>query len=67
MKRNSKLALYIAYYLSRFNEEGLQKLGYETWKQAYEDISLKLDININTIKNRRDEFDPIHGHRAGWH
>lgn len=60
-------SIYISYYLSRFNEEAIKNLGYQTWKQAFEDLSYKLKINKHTIKNWRDEFDPFHGHRAGWH
>lgn len=59
--------IFISYYLSRFNEEAIRNLGYQTWKHAFEDLSEKLKINKHTIKNWRDEFDPFHGHRAGWH
>jgi len=60
-------AIIISYYLSRFNNEAVNNLGYQTWKDAFEDLSEKLQINKHTIKNWRDEFDPFHGHRAGWH
>lgn len=60
-------AIIISYYLSRFNYEAVNNLGYQTWKDAFEDLSEKLQINKHTIKNWRDEFDPFHGHRAGWH
>jgi hypothetical protein len=60
-------AVIISYYLSRFNNEALNNLGYNSWKDAFEDLSEKLQINKHTIKNWRDEFDPFHGHRAGWH
>ena len=67
MQEKHKLTLYKSYYLSRFNEEGLKKLGYSTWNKAYEDISVKLDVKKYTVRNQRDDFDPIHGHRAGWY
>ena len=67
MDEKHKLTLYISYYLSRFNEEGLRKLGYLTWNKAFEDIAKKLQVNSHSVKNWRDEFDPIHGHRAGWY
>lgn len=60
-------AIIISYYLSRFNNEAINNLGFQTWKDAFEDLSEKLQINKHTIKNWRDEFDPFHGHRAGWH
>ena len=67
MKDNHKLALYIAYYLSRFNIEGLQNLGYSTWNEAFSDISRKLNVNFHSVRNWRDEFDPLFNHRAGWY
>ncbi|WP_352421422.1 DUF3883 domain-containing protein [Proteiniphilum sp.] len=64
---NNEQAIVVSYYLSRFNDEAVNKLGYKTWKDAFDDLSEKLQINKHTIKNWRDEFDPFHGHRAGWH
>jgi hypothetical protein len=64
---NNEQAIIVSYYLSRFNDEAVNNLGYQTWKDAFEDLSKKLLINKHTIKNWRDEFDPFHGHRAGWH
>lgn len=67
MEENHKLTLYVSYYLSRFNEDGLNNLGYSTWNEAFDDISKRLNVNRHSVKNWRDEFDPIHGHRAGWY
>lgn len=67
MEEKHKLVLYISYYLSRFNEVGLRKLGYSTWNKAFDDIAKKLKVNSHSVKNWRDEFDPIHGHRVGWY
>ena len=64
---NNEQAIVVSYYLSRFNSEAVNNLGYKTWKDAFDDLSDKLQINKHTIKNWRDEFDPFHGHRAGWH
>lgn len=64
---NNEQAIIVSYYLSRFNDEAVNNLGYKTWKDAFDDLSEKLQINKHTIKNWRDEFDPFHGHRAGWH
>lgn len=65
--KNKEQAIVVSYYLSRFNDEAVNNLGYKTWKDAFDDLSDKLQINKHTIKNWRDEFDPFHGHRAGWH
>lgn len=64
---NNEQAIVVSYYLSRFNDVAVNNLGYRTWKDAFDDLSDKLQINKHTIKNWRDEFDPFHGHRAGWH
>ena len=67
MGNSHKLALYVAYYLSRFDDVALTNLGYSTWKNAFDDIGEKLNVKRHSVKNWRDEFDPLFGHRAGWH
>jgi hypothetical protein len=67
METNHKLALYVAYYLSRFNNDALKNLGYVNWNNAYIDISEKLNVNRHSVRNWRDEFDPLFEHRAGWY
>jgi hypothetical protein len=67
MENNHKLALYVAYYLSKFNNEALTNLGYGTWNDAFDDIGKRLKVNRHSVKNWRDEFDPLFEHRAGWH
>jgi len=63
---NNHLAIIIAFYLSKFDREGLLNLGYKNDSEAFEEISLILDVKKNYIKFRRDEFDPIHPWRKGW-
>ncbi|MDE3235482.1 MAG: DUF3883 domain-containing protein [Bacteroidota bacterium] len=67
MEPTHKLTLYISYYLSRFNNEALDNLGYTTWNNAFEDIGKRLNVKPHSVKNWRDEFDPLFGHRAGWY
>lgn len=67
MEENHTLTLYISYYLSRFNNVGLGKLGYSSWNNAFQDIAIRLKVNEHSVKNWRDEFDPLHGFRKGWH
>jgi hypothetical protein len=64
--KNNELAIIIAFYLSKFDKEGLRNLGYKTDSEAFKDISVILGIKTNYIKFRRDEFDPIHPWRKGW-
>lgn len=67
MEKNHKLTLYVSYYLSRFNNEALANLKYTTWNSAFEDIAKMLKVKPHSVKNWRDEFDPLFGHRAGWY
>jgi hypothetical protein len=55
-------------FLSKFDEEGLKKLGFETFKEAYNVIGYALGGKPASIKNYRDEFDPLFPNpRRGWH
>lgn len=67
MSIDHKLALYVAYYLSRFNETAYQNLGFGTQRETHIRLGAILKTKPHTIKNMRDQFDPYHGHRAGWH
>ncbi len=67
MEKSHKLTLYVSYYLSRFNNEALANLNYTTWNNAFEDIGKRLNVKPHSVKNWRDEFDPLFGHRAGWY
>ncbi|MBK9391250.1 MAG: hypothetical protein IPN68_14040 [Bacteroidetes bacterium] len=63
---NNELAIIIAFYLSKFDKDGIHKLGYRNDADAFEKISNTLGIKKNYLKFRRDEFDPIHSWRRGW-
>lgn len=68
MEKNNKLALIVAYYLSKFDNEGLKELGYKSFKECFEDIGKMLGVKPSTIKNMREEFDPLHPNkRVGWY
>lgn len=68
MNQNNQKALVFAYYLSKFDLLALSELGFKTWNEAYEYSSSIWDIKSATIKNMRDEFDPIMDNpRAGWY
>jgi len=67
MEINHKLSLYVCYYLARFDKLALVNLGYKNWETAFIDISQKLDVKKHSVRNWRDEFDPLFGYRAGWH
>jgi len=68
MKTENELALIIAFYISKFDRQGIENLGYTTFNAAYKDIERKLGVKATSLKNRRDEFDPIHeNERVGWY
>ena len=65
MENNHKLGLYVSYYLSRFDKEAYQNLGYGKQVPTHKKIGELLEINFHTIRNWRDQFDPLHGHKLG--
>jgi hypothetical protein len=68
MDPENKLALVVAYYLSKFDKDAYSSLGYSVYNQAHQEIGQRLGVKANTIKNMRDEFDAIHDNpRAGWY
>ncbi|MEB7454368.1 MULTISPECIES: protein NO VEIN domain-containing protein [Lysinibacillus] len=66
MDKREKL-LITAFYLAKFDRVAYANLGYSKINQAHEEIGRKLGYKGNSVKNRRDDFDPLFGHRAGWH
>ncbi|WP_170937558.1 DUF3883 domain-containing protein [Terribacillus saccharophilus] len=73
MEKNHKLALIVAYYLSRFYVDEKDRTPLENIEiytgitRAFDEIGKRLNVKPKTIKNMRDHFDPLHGHRKGWH
>lgn len=67
MKNNHKLGLYVAYYLSRFNKTAYKNLGFGNLYTTHQKIGERLSVPANTVRNWRDQFDPLFGHRVGWH
>lgn len=68
MKPENELAMVVALYLSKFGEEGLEHLGYRSYRQAFEEVGRSLNVKPNSVKNWRDEFDPYYDNkRKGWY
>ena len=68
MSNASRLALVLAFYLSKYDSAALRALGYKGFTAAFRDIGSRLGISAAAVKNKRDDFDPLHdNHRAGWH
>ena len=55
-------------YLSKYDSHGLKKLGFESFQEAFNVIGYGLGSRPASIKNYRDEFDPLFPNkRQGWH
>ncbi|MCX6854395.1 MAG: DUF3883 domain-containing protein [Verrucomicrobia bacterium] len=54
-------------FLSKFDEAGLSALGFETFTEAFNALGYGLGGRPASIKNYRDEFDPLFPNkRQGW-
>ena len=61
-------AIVAGLYLSKFDVEGLGCLGFDSFVQAFNVIGLALGVQPASVKNYRDEFDPLFPNdRRGWH
>ena len=54
-------------YLSKFNSLALKNLGFNSFVEAFNVIGYTLGSRAASIKNYRDEFDPLSNTRKGWH
>ena len=55
-------------YLSKYDSLGLKELGFESFVEAFNVIGYALGSKPASIKNYRDEFDPLFPNkRKGWH
>lgn len=68
MTEENHLALIVALFLSKFDVHSYEVLGYKSWVQAFADIGDRLGAKPNTIKQMREQFDPLFPNsRVGWH
>ena len=68
MTPENRLALIVALYLSKFDVVAYQALGYNNWTQALEIIGQQLGVKPNTVKQMREQFDPLYPNpRVGWY
>jgi len=55
-------------YLSKYDAAGVKALGFESFVEAFNVIGYALGAKPASIKNYRDEFDPLFPNaRKGWH
>lgn len=54
-------------YLSKYDSFGLRKLGFKSFREAFNVIGYAMGSQPASIKNYRDEFDPLlPNRRKGW-
>jgi len=51
MENNHKLALYVSYYLSRFDKIAYERLGFGKQQLTHKRIGEILGVNPHTIQN----------------
>ncbi len=67
INKREKLIL-VGLYLSKYDSLGLKRLGLESFTEAFNVIGYALGSKPASIKNYRDEFDPLFpNRRKGWH
>lgn len=67
LSKRDKLIL-AGLFLSKFDQEGLQTLGFNGFVEAFNAFGFGLGGRPTSIKNYRDEFDPFFPNsRKGWH
>ena len=67
MKPENELALIAGFYLAKFDRQGVINLGFNSFRQAFDEIGKRLGVKPNTVKNMRDQFDPMYDARVGWY
>lgn len=60
--------ILVGLYLSKYDSVGLKKLGFDSFSEAFNAFGYGLGAKPASIKNYRDEFDPLFpNRRKGWH
>ena len=63
---NKKLML-AGMFLSKFNRQGLEALGYKSLREAYNSFALAVGVKPSSVKLYMQEFDPYFPNaRKGW-
>jgi hypothetical protein len=60
--------ILVGLYLSKYDSLGLKRLGFDSFVEAFNVIGYAMGSKPASIKNYRDEFDPLFpNRRKGWH
>jgi Protein NO VEIN, C-terminal len=61
-------AILAGLYLAKYDSSGLRQLGFANFVEAFNVIGTALGVRPSSVKNYRDEFDPLFPNgRKGWH
>lgn len=61
-------SIVVGYSMSRLDDAYLTAFDHRSWNDAFEHAGKTLQVAPASLKNLRDEFDPIHPNgRRGWH
>src|SRR6266566_4475119 len=61
-------SILVGLYLSKYDSLGLKPLGFESFVEAFNVVGYAMGSRPASIKNYRDEFDPLFpNRRKGWH
>lgn len=61
-------SILLGLYLSKYDTAGLKRLGFDTFTEAFNALGFAVGSRPASIKNYRDEFDPLFpNRRKGWH
>ncbi|MBI4567727.1 MAG: DUF3883 domain-containing protein [Planctomycetes bacterium] len=67
-RRLETAVVVIGYCMSRLDQTYLAGNGLKSWRAAFREASQALGVPPASLKNLRDEFDPLHpNERKGWH
>lgn len=65
---NSEKAILAGLYLSKYDTGALKNLGFDSFAEAFNVLGYALQVPPSSIKNYRDEFDPLFDNRRkGWY
>jgi hypothetical protein len=68
MRQELQKAMLLGMFLSKFDKDALFILGFSTFSEAFNVLGLSLGVKPLSIRNYRDEFDPVFPNkRKGWH
>lgn len=67
IKTPRQKAMLVGLFMSKFGDDGISRLGFQSFTESCNIIGLSLGIKSTSLRNYRDEFDPFFPNaRKGW-